>query len=66
MSILLLLGTWLEKGRKRRAGVYHPALPISWVERRPTLLIPVQLAPYGTIGVRVVVDVDIVVSGMLL
>ena len=33
-------------------------------EASPNL--PMQLAPYGTLGVRLVVDVDVVVSGVLL
>jgi hypothetical protein len=45
---------------KRRAGDSIPALP----PVRGTAL-PVQLAPYGPVGERVVVDVDVVAGGML-
>jgi hypothetical protein len=58
--------TWVNKGKKRRAGVLGPG-PSYLVDLRSpkTLVVPVQLPPYGSIGVRIVVDVDVVSSGML-
>jgi hypothetical protein len=47
----------LSQGLKETADVGE--------QRRPTYLLPVELAPYGSFGVRFVVDVNVVVAGTL-
>jgi hypothetical protein len=61
-----LVRRWVNKGKKRRAGVLGPGPPyLVGLTSPKTLVVPVQLAPYGTIRVRLVVDVDVVSSGVL-
>src|SRR5918998_6277374 len=63
-------------GARRRAGALcsgpcapvteHPPPYITWGERRSLhTLHHAELAPYGSIGIRLVVDVNVVVAGVL-
>jgi len=57
---------WVNKGKKRRAGVLGPGPSyLVGLTSPKTLVVPVQLPPYGSIGVGPVVDVDVVTGGML-
>src|SRR5829696_391574 len=59
-------GTSVNRARRERAGVLGPGPYYLVGLRSPKTLVvvPVQLPPYGSIGVRPVVDVDVVARGV--
>ena len=63
---ILLPRTTVNRARRERAGVLGSG-PYDVVGLRSpkTLVVGVQLPPYGSIGVGVVVDVDVVAGGVI-
>jgi hypothetical protein len=58
--------TRVNKGKKRRARVLGPGPSYLVGLRSPkTLVVPVQLPPYSSIGVGPVVDVNVIVGGVI-
>ncbi len=63
----LLPGTWVNKGirARRKAEAATPRPGVTSLIRHDSGVVAVELAPYGPVGERLVVDVDVVVSGVL-